>query len=106
MLSLSEIRRVLAAHEPVTLATEGNHQAAVAVVLRDAKGTPELLLIERARREGDPWSGHMAFPGGRLDPTDSDPRSAAERETLEEVGVRLARAESLGRLDERIAAYL
>jgi 8-oxo-dGTP pyrophosphatase MutT (NUDIX family) len=42
----------------------------------------------------------MAFPGGRLDPADSDPRSAAERETLEEVGVRLARAESLGRLDD------
>lgn len=100
MPSLDEIRRVLAAHDPIELAVDGRPQAAVAVVLRDAQGAPELLLIERARRGGDPWSGHMAFPGGRIDPTDSDPRSAAERETLEEVGVRLARAESLGQLDD------
>jgi 8-oxo-dGTP pyrophosphatase MutT (NUDIX family) len=100
MPSLDEIRGALAAHDPVALAVDGKHQAAVAVVLRDAQGPPELLLIERARREGDPWSGHMAFPGGRLDPTDSDARSAAERETLEEVGVRLDRAEALGRLDD------
>jgi 8-oxo-dGTP pyrophosphatase MutT (NUDIX family) len=100
MPSLDEIRRVLAAHDPVTLAVDGRPRAAVAVILRDAQRAPELLLIERARREGDPWSGHMAFPGGRIDPADSDPRSAAERETLEEVGVRLAQAESLGRLDD------
>ena len=47
MPSISEIRRVLAAHKPVALAVDGKHQAAVAVVLRNAKGAPELLLIER-----------------------------------------------------------
>lgn len=60
---------------------------------------PEVLFIERARRAGDPWSGHMAFPGGRVE-ADEDPRSTAERETWEEVGLSLSDAEPLGRLDD------
>jgi 8-oxo-dGTP pyrophosphatase MutT (NUDIX family) len=100
MPSLDEIRGALAAHEPATLVTDTARQAAVAVVLREAQGAPDVLLIERARQEGDPWSGHMAFPGGRLEPADAGPRAAAERETLEEVGVRLDRAEALGRLGD------
>src|SRR5262249_57100994 len=55
---------------------------------------------ERARHGGDPWSGHMAFPGGRVDPGDADARAAAERETREELGLSLEGAESLGRLDD------
>jgi 8-oxo-dGTP pyrophosphatase MutT (NUDIX family) len=51
----------------------------------------ELLFIQRARREGDPWSGDMAFPGGRLQPEDESARAAAERETLEETGMDLGR---------------
>jgi len=70
------------------------------MVLRALNGAPEVLFIERARHDGDPWSGHMAFPGGRLDPGDVGPRQAAERETLEEVGVDLVGAERLGRLDD------
>jgi demethylspheroidene O-methyltransferase len=42
----------------------------VAAVFRDGERGSELLFIERARREGDPWSGHMALPGGRVDPDD------------------------------------
>jgi 8-oxo-dGTP pyrophosphatase MutT (NUDIX family) len=70
------------------------------MILRDGDGVPEVLFIGRARREGDPWSGHMAFPGGRIDPEDHHPRSTAERETREEVGVDLVDAEVLGRLDD------
>ncbi len=69
-------------------------------MLREAEAGAELLLIERATREGDPWSGHMAFPGGRLEAADASTRSAARRETLEEVGVELAAAEYLGRLGD------
>ncbi len=69
-------------------------------MLTDNEGSLDLLLIERARRAGDPWSGHMAFPGGRVDPGDASARMAAERETLEEVGLSLDRAELLGRLDD------
>ena len=100
MPSLDQIRLALAAHDPVALAAEGKRRAAVAVVLRGEPVRPELLLIERAQREGDPWSGHMAFPGGRIEPDDESARRAAERETQEEVGVSLEAAERLGRLDD------
>jgi 8-oxo-dGTP pyrophosphatase MutT (NUDIX family) len=100
MPSLDEIRRGLDAREPVRVSEDGVWRAAVAMVLRRARAGTEVLLIERALREGDPWSGHMAFPGGRVDPEDADPRSAAERETLEEVGVDLSIADRLGRLDD------
>ena len=100
MRSLAEIRSALSAHEPETLPAPPTGHAAVAVILREVDGIPEVLFIERAKREGDPWSGHMAFPGGRLDPVDEEVRNAAERETQEEVGVSLADAEALGRLDD------
>lgn len=97
---LEQIRRALSAHESIALTAEGKRRAAVALVLREAGDGPEVLFIERARRAGDPWSGHMAFPGGRVDPGDADARSAAERETWEEVGVRVEEGERLGRLDD------
>lgn len=75
--------------------------AAVALVVRPERGDLEVLLIKRAPRAGDPWSGHMALPGGRRDPEDPDPLSTAMRETLEEVGIDLHRTGThLGALDE------
>jgi 8-oxo-dGTP pyrophosphatase MutT (NUDIX family) len=76
-------------------------RAAVAVVARESAGEPELLFIHRAEHPRDPWSGHMAFPGGRVDPRDADERAAVEREVEEEIGLRLQEtAELLGRLHE------
>lgn len=67
-------------------------RAAVALIYRRTdEGKTEMLFIQRAHREGDPWSGHMAFPGGRLQPEDPTPRAAAERETWEETGLDLGR---------------
>lgn len=97
---LEEIPRALARRAPQTLALDGREQAAVAVIVRPGDRDAELLLIERAERDGDPWSGHMAFPGGRRQPEDADARATAERETLEEVGLSLAGASRLGRLDD------
>lgn len=64
-------------------------QAAVTLVLRELKDDDQLLLIRRARRQGDPWSGHLALPGGRVDQTDADLLITAARETMEEVGIDL-----------------
>jgi 8-oxo-dGTP pyrophosphatase MutT (NUDIX family) len=102
VIALDEIRRRVAAYAPRTVDDAGARRAAVSVVLRPGArdGAPELLFIERARREGDPWSGHMAFPGGRMERGDASVRMAAERETLEEVGLALDTAEHLGRLDD------
>ncbi len=97
-VEVGELRRALATHRPKLLA--GSRRAAVAVVVHDAAAAPEMLFIERARHPADPWSGHMAFPGGRVDPGDADARAAAEREALEELGLSLAGAERLGQLDD------
>lgn len=100
-MSLDAIRRGLAAYSPALVARPGTRRAAVAMILRPGRDQgADVLLIERARRAGDPWSGHMAFPGGRVERSDASTRRAAERETREEVGVDLSRADVLGRLDD------
>ena len=89
-------------------------RAAVAIVLRarPAASPPshessvtshalEVLLILRADREGDPWSGQVALPGGRRQSEDATLQDTAIRETLEETGVDLAEhGLVLGTLDE------
>ncbi|MGI9431569.1 MAG: NUDIX hydrolase [Myxococcota bacterium] len=99
-MSISEISSALAGYEPDLIGPEPEHRAAVAVVLREDRGVPEILLIHRADKDGDPWSGHMAFPGGRVDPGDETLDHAARRETHEEVGVSLAGVPLLGRIDD------
>jgi len=73
-------------------------RAAVAIVL--APGPDRVLLMQRAEREGDRWSGQLAFPGGRWSPVDADLAATARRETREEVGVDLGSAALLGTLDD------
>lgn len=77
-------------------------RAAVALVLRERDGDAEVLLIRRAVRKGDPWSGHAALPGGRADPGDASLEHTALREVREEVGVDLEAlgATVLGRLSD------
>jgi 8-oxo-dGTP pyrophosphatase MutT (NUDIX family) len=74
--------------------------AAVALIL--APDPDSILLIRRADRSGDPWSGHMALPGGRQEPGDPDLLGTAIRETLEEVGVALRPKDLTGQLDDVI----
>jgi 8-oxo-dGTP pyrophosphatase MutT (NUDIX family) len=100
VFSLAKIQQALADYRPQLIEGEPQGRAAVAVVLRDDAGPMELLFIERASCEGDPWSGDIAFPGGRIDEGDASPQAAAERETLEEVGLSLDAAAPLGRLDD------
>jgi 8-oxo-dGTP pyrophosphatase MutT (NUDIX family) len=72
----------------------------VAVVL-----TPDpdaILLIRRAERTGDPWSGHIALPGGRRDAADPDLVGTAIREILEELGIQLTREDLAGSLEDVI----
>jgi 8-oxo-dGTP pyrophosphatase MutT (NUDIX family) len=74
-------------------------RAAVAAIFAPGGRDTELLFIQRAIRAGDPWSGHMAFPGGRAEPGDVDTLHTAERETQEEIGLDLSpTAQRLGSL--------
>ena len=111
LLELPDVRRLrtaLAARPGLRIdASDGLHRlAAIALVLRLGAGPsdeadPELLMIKRAEAEGDPWSGHIACPGGRMEPGDHDLERTAVRETWEETGVDLARdGMVLGALDD------
>jgi 8-oxo-dGTP pyrophosphatase MutT (NUDIX family) len=96
---LDRLRDRLAGHPPAV--GDGDPAllwAAVAVVL--APSPDAVLLIRRAERAGDPWSGHMALPGGRRAVGDADLLATAIRETTEEVGLSLDRSELLGSLDD------
>lgn len=95
--------RSLAENPARTVEREGNERlAAILLTLRARPdGEPELLMIKRAEAEGDPWSGHIACPGGRMEPGDGDLTITAVRETLEETGVDIARdGRLLGQLDD------
>lgn len=95
---LDRLRDRLAGHRP-RVDEEGELLwAAVAVVVVPAPDA--LLLIRRAERLGDPWSGHMALPGGRRDPDDPDLVATAVRETAEEVGLPLPPDSLIGSLDD------
>jgi 8-oxo-dGTP pyrophosphatase MutT (NUDIX family) len=100
-LDLPWIRQRLADHHARPI--DAPRRAAVATIFRphSSPGCCDLLFILRAEQEQDPWSGHMAFPGGRIEENDATPLDAARRETREEVGIDLAQsAELLGSLDD------
>ena len=79
-------------------------RSAVALILRELDDHIEVLMIKRADREGDPWSGHMAFPGGRMDRQDVTGLRTATRETEEETGIYLDKAgHCIGRLSDIVS---
>jgi 8-oxo-dGTP pyrophosphatase MutT (NUDIX family) len=86
------LQRLAARLDPVDLcrvpaAEPGLRHAAVAILLRPAGDSAEILFIKRAERDGDPWSGHLAFPGGRAEESDASLLDVAMREAFEEVGI-------------------
>jgi 8-oxo-dGTP pyrophosphatase MutT (NUDIX family) len=102
VLTVDSFRAALGSYQPQLLPeAEGQTRAAVAAILRPGESGAEFLFIHRAEDPRDPWSGHMAFPGGRVEPKDADPLAAAVRETNEEVGLDLtAAAQQIGRLSD------
>lgn len=55
----------------------------------EAPETLSILMIKRVSRDGDPWSQHLAFPGGLVESADENLYQTAVRETKEEVGIEL-----------------
>ena len=100
VISLATVRRALQDHRPHEVDAPEARPAAVALVLLEGPRGLEILLIRRAERADDPWSGQIALPGGRYGVGDRDLEATAVRETREETGVDLAGAERLGVLDD------
>jgi 8-oxo-dGTP pyrophosphatase MutT (NUDIX family) len=98
--TLATVRRALRDHRPQVADAPDARPAAVALVLLEGPQGLEILLIRRAERADDPWSGQIALPGGRYDVGDGDLFATAVRETREETGVDLSGAERLGVLDD------
>lgn len=99
MITEAELRAALVA-PPLLLTDTETARAAVAAVARVHDGDVEFLFIERATKDGDRWSGQMAFPGGRAESFDVDSNATAERETREEIDLDIAGAERIGQLDD------
>jgi 8-oxo-dGTP pyrophosphatase MutT (NUDIX family) len=104
--SFKEIACLLKHPRPALRDIPGHRRAAVALLLAETECGGQILFIERATHPGDPWSGNIAFPGGKVEPDDRDPRHAAERETMEELAIDLSKAEYLGRLSDFDGAHL
>jgi ADP-ribose pyrophosphatase len=96
------ISDALGGRAPNLFADAAMRRAAVAIIFRaGVEGDPELLFIKRAEYEGDPWSGQVAFPGGRREDHDTSLEQTAIRETREETGIDLsAGGRIIGALDE------
>lgn len=104
MTALAEIQDRLDRHRPRRVL--GRHwmtRCGVAVLLDEtADQQTRVLLMRRAKRAGDPWSGDMSFPGGRMSAPDGSPFKTAMRETAEEIGVEVTDTDYLGRLSDVI----
>ena len=100
---ITHIRRRLAGNKstppPLETKLETKMRAGVALLLQPRRDDLHMLFIHRAHHPQDPWSGHMAFPGGRQEPDDLSLEITTRRETKEEVGIDLNQhGEYLGHL--------
>lgn len=104
--SFDYISKKMASQESGTVYAPVEHKhAAVAMILNQGEHDLEILFIQRAAHDLDPWSGHIAFPGGKLEEGESECQAAC-RETFEEIGVNLNQGRYLGRLADIVGANL
>lgn len=81
------IEKLSSAVNPVSEKQDAD--AAVALLLKEAGEEFEILFVERVESPVDPWSGQMAFPGGKRNSEDQNLMQTVVRETLEEVHINL-----------------
>jgi 8-oxo-dGTP pyrophosphatase MutT (NUDIX family) len=99
---VSQLERSKSASE---VSTDDRTRASVAMILHQGCNDLEMLFIQRAAHDLDPWSGHIAFPGGKLEEGELECQAAC-REAYEEIGIDLNQARYLGRLSDIVGANL
>jgi 8-oxo-dGTP pyrophosphatase MutT (NUDIX family) len=99
---IARLENRLGSHDPIEVDDRSLRRAAVAILIRPGEGDePEIFFIQRAIYEGDPWSGQIAFPGGREETGDESLLHTAIRETFEETQIDLRSCgELIGSLDD------
>lgn len=100
---IAQLTERIARHTPEEKDEAGIRRAAVALMLRlgEKTGEPEIFFIQRAHYDTDPWSGQVAFPGGREEASDKSLIDTAIRETREETGIDIGRdGVVIGQLDD------
>lgn len=100
-INFQSIRNRTRDYRPSLIEVGENRLASVALILRNLHSVPEVLFIERAKNENDPWSGQIAFPGGTKDQSDENTIDTAIRETREEVNLVLSQKSLMGRVDDQ-----
>lgn len=104
--SFDWIAERLACRERGLVLPDGDRtRASVAMILHQGADDVEILFIQRAAHDRDPWSGHIAFPGGKLEEGELVCQAAC-RETREEIGLDLELGRYLGRLSDIMGANL
>ncbi|TMI42881.1 CoA pyrophosphatase [Candidatus Bathyarchaeota archaeon] len=94
---LERLRKLLSSQPPTS--NDGVEAVVGMLLIEKTNNDLEILLEQRAERTGDPWSGHIGLPGGRIKSSDKSPFDACKREVMEEVGIDLSReGELLGSL--------
>lgn len=96
------LKKLLSSRDVNEIFREGEFvHASVMMILKESGQGYSLLFIKRPESERDPFSGHMAFPGGRMESADNSKLETAIRETYEEVGINInSSGRILGSLDD------
>jgi 8-oxo-dGTP pyrophosphatase MutT (NUDIX family) len=95
-----DIRARLSGLSHAPLALEDYWPSAVLVPLEVGRGVWLTLRASHLNTH----AGQVAFPGGRIETSDSSPEAAALREASEEIGLRPEDATIIGRMDDYITA--
>lgn len=82
--------------DPVIKHHETNNLASILVVIYGKE--PTIVMTEKPKHL-KLHAGEISFPGGKLDPNDSDLLETALRETREEIGLRILKNQVIGQLE-------
>ena len=101
--TIEEVEKIIRGRISNKITRDGNFiLASVMIILKENRESDySILFIKRPQNAEDVFSGHMAFPGGKMKEGDGNKLQTAIRETLEETGIDIfKKGKILGELDD------